>query len=81
MIQNILFVGHDANRAGSQILLLRFLKLLKAYGKVQFSILLKHDGPLVQEYAAVAPTYILHQEQVVGLKSQILQKIKTKKRQ
>lgn len=78
MIQNILFVGHDANRAGSQILLLRFLKLLKAYGKVQFSILLKHDGPLVQEYEAVAPTYILHQEKPVGLKSQILQKIKAK---
>lgn len=78
MIQNILFVGHDANRAGAQILLLRFLKLLKVYGKVQFSILLKHDGPLVEEYQSIAPTYILHQEKPLGLKSQILHKIKTK---
>ncbi|MDI9880164.1 glycosyltransferase family 4 protein [Flectobacillus longus] len=78
MIQNILFVGHDANRAGSQILLLRFLKLLKSYGKVKFSVLLKHDGPLVQEYESIAPTYLLHQEKTIGLKNQILQKIKSK---
>ncbi|MFY7889720.1 MAG: glycosyltransferase family 4 protein [Spirosomataceae bacterium] len=61
MKQNILFVGHDANRAGSQILLLRFLTLLKADGRFSFTVLLKDGGELEEEYRAVAPTFLWHQ--------------------
>lgn len=58
MKKNILFVGHDANRAGAQILLLRFLKLLKNHPDFEFTVLLKTGGVLVEEYQQVAETII-----------------------
>jgi glycosyltransferase involved in cell wall biosynthesis len=58
MKKNILFVGHDANRAGAQILLLRFLKLLKNHPDFEFTVLLKTDGVLADEYRQVAETII-----------------------
>ncbi|MBP6386654.1 MAG: glycosyltransferase family 4 protein [Pseudarcicella sp.] len=56
--KKILFVGHDANRAGAQILLLRFLKLLKKDNQYDFSILLGNTGELLSEYKAIANTYL-----------------------
>ncbi len=56
-MKKILFVSHDANRAGAQILLLRFLKKLRQWPDFQFHILLKYGGPLAKEFEAVAPTF------------------------
>lgn len=56
-MKNILFVSHDANRAGAQILLLRFLKLLKNHPHFKFSILLKEGGIIEKEFEEVATTY------------------------
>ncbi len=56
-MKNILFVSHDANRAGAQILLLRFLKLLKENQAFKFSILLKEGGIIAQEFEEIAQTY------------------------
>ncbi|MCY7350555.1 MAG: glycosyltransferase family 4 protein [Cytophagaceae bacterium] len=56
-MKKILFISHDANRAGAQILLLRFVKKLAQYPDFQITILLKHGGPLVSEFEAVAPTF------------------------
>ena len=56
-MKNILFVSHDANRAGAQILLLRFLKLLKNHPDFKFSILLKEGGIIENEFEAIATTY------------------------
>ena len=56
-MKNILFVSHDANRAGAQILLLRFLKLLKNIPDVKFSILLKEGGIIENEFEEIATTY------------------------
>jgi glycosyltransferase involved in cell wall biosynthesis len=58
MKKNILFVGHDANRAGAQILLLRFLKLLKNHPDFEFTVLLKTGGVLVEEYQQVTETIL-----------------------
>lgn len=56
-MKNILFVSHDANRAGAQILLLRFLRLLKGNQHFQFSILLKEGGIIENEFKEIAQTY------------------------
>lgn len=57
-MKNILFVSHDANRAGAQILLLRFLRLLKGNQQFQFSILLKEGGIIENEFNEIAQTYL-----------------------
>lgn len=57
-MKNILFVSHDANRAGAQILLLRFLRLLKENQHFQFSILLKEGGIIEDEFREIAQTYL-----------------------
>jgi glycosyltransferase involved in cell wall biosynthesis len=52
---NILFVSHDANRAGAQLLLLRFLQMLHASKQHQFSVLFKgKSGDLVAEFQEIA---------------------------
>lgn len=56
-MKNILFVSHDANRAGAQILLLRFLKLLKNHPDFTFSILLKEGGIIEKEFEELATAY------------------------
>ncbi len=56
-MKNILFVSHDANRAGAQILLLRFLKLLKNHPNFEFSILLKEGGIMEKEFELISTTY------------------------
>lgn len=56
-MKNILFVSHDANRAGAQILLLRFLRLLKGNQHFQFSVLLKDGGMMENEFKEIAQTY------------------------
>ncbi|PWK26502.1 glycosyltransferase involved in cell wall biosynthesis [Arcicella aurantiaca] len=62
-MKNILFVSHDANRAGAQILLLRFLRLLKDRKQdFTFSILLKDGGLIEEDFKVVAPVYFWKQK-------------------
>ena len=73
-MKNILFVSHDANRAGSQILLLRFLRLLKENQNFKFSILLKDGGIIENEFNEITQTYYWKKQNLVGKKS-ILSKL------
>jgi len=59
-MKKILFVSHDANRAGAQILLLRFLKKLSQRTDFQFHVLLRKGGPLSEEFENLAPTFWMH---------------------
>ena len=68
-MKNILFVSHDANRAGAQILLLRFLRLLKNDEDLEFSILLKDGGIIENEFAEIAPTYFWKRPKSLGKRS------------
>ncbi|MBD2704546.1 glycosyltransferase family 4 protein [Spirosoma sp. BT702] len=54
---NVLFIGHDANRAGAQLVLLNLLRLLKEKG-IQMHLLLGDGGPLLSEYQAICPVTI-----------------------
>ena len=68
-MKNILFVSHDANRAGAQILLLRFLRLLKENQNFTFSVLLKEGGIIEQEFIDIAPTYFWKRPKSLGKRS------------
>jgi glycosyltransferase involved in cell wall biosynthesis len=52
-----LFVGHDANRAGAQLVLLHWLRERKARGFENY-LLLVEGGSLVKEYQEVAQVWI-----------------------
>ena len=61
-MKNILFVSHDANRAGAQILLVRFLRLLiNKKDEFKFSVRLKDGGIIEEDFKMIAPVYFWKQ--------------------
>jgi glycosyltransferase involved in cell wall biosynthesis len=75
--QKILFVSHDANRAGSQLLLLQLLRLLKERG-VPMHLLLCSGGALEDDFAEVTTITRLYQNDQVSpyfIPGKILKKI------
>ena len=54
----ILFISHDAYRAGAQLLLLNLIKWFKENTKTKFAILLKNGGELFDQFSSLAPTDI-----------------------
>ncbi|MFN8356512.1 MAG: glycosyltransferase family 4 protein [Spirosomataceae bacterium] len=57
-MKSILFVSHDANRAGAQVQLLRLVRLLQKNTTLQIEVLLKHDGVLREEFEQLVTTHI-----------------------
>lgn len=58
MSKKVLFISHDANRAGSQLLLLQLLRLLKKKG-VPMHLLLCEGGHIEPEFREVVPTTVV----------------------
>lgn len=54
-MKKILFISHDANRAGGQIVLLQLLRQLKQHN-LPMHLLLCSDGPLEDEFKEILPT-------------------------
>lgn len=57
MASKILFLGHDANRAGAQLVLLHWLRENKKNGVANF-LLLEEGGVLLEEYKKVAKVWV-----------------------
>ena len=55
LTKKILFISHDANRAGGQIVLLQLLRQLKRHD-LPMHLLLCSDGPLENEFREILPT-------------------------
>jgi len=55
----VLFVGHEATRTGAPLMLLYFLRWLRANTDLEFAVVLLDGGPLVDDYAEVAPLRVL----------------------
>lgn len=55
----VLFVSHDASRAGAQIELLHFVRWFRGNCNRPFSILLPSDGELSADFADVAETWAI----------------------
>jgi glycosyltransferase involved in cell wall biosynthesis len=56
---SILLVGHDAHRHGAQILLLSIARALRRLHGLHLEFLLLEGGPMVPDYAEVAPVTVL----------------------
>lgn len=83
MPKKILFISHDAFRAGAQILLLHMLNWLKEHKKdIQFDTLLIDGGALQQQFMDVSKSvyiYSTYKKSSVTLKDKIKQVIKPQK--
>src|SRR4051812_44671251 len=62
--QRVLFVSHNAMRTGAPVLLLQFLRWLRTNATIDFEVLLRQDGELSGEFAALAPVW--HAERTTG---------------
>jgi glycosyltransferase involved in cell wall biosynthesis len=62
----VLFVGHSANRSGAPIILLDFLKWLRANTDIEFDVAVVEGGPLVSDFAALADTRVLREVPSLG---------------
>jgi len=71
-MKKVLFIGHDAHRNGSPIVLLHILRNLKKTCEINFSIVLKNGGELENEYRNISNTYIWNSED----RSKILELVK-----
>jgi glycosyltransferase involved in cell wall biosynthesis len=73
----ILFIGHDANRAGAQYLLLHLLTYLRESG-VKTGLVLGDGGPLLADYERVTTVYRFFSPPGVqpgGLRGRVLTKL------
>lgn len=52
---DLLFVGHEATRTGAPLMLLYFLRWLREHTDLRFEIVLLKGGPILDDFAAVAP--------------------------
>jgi glycosyltransferase involved in cell wall biosynthesis len=55
----VLFVAHDAYRAGATIFLLNMLRWLREHTSLEFEVALRNDGDMVAEFEQLAPTHVL----------------------
>jgi glycosyltransferase involved in cell wall biosynthesis len=55
----ILFVSHEASRTGAPIMLWNFLRWLRDNSDLEFEVLLLNDGPLVDDFASLAPVHLV----------------------
>ena len=62
----LLIIGHDAAAAGSQLVLLEFLRELQKRSQYRAHLVLQANGALTEEYKRVADTIILEGEPTSG---------------
>src|SRR5690606_339029 len=74
MTRKVLFISHDANRAGSQLLLLQLLKHLKAR-QVPMHLLLAEGGVLESEFRKVTDITFVQSRKQNGRARNIFQKV------
>jgi glycosyltransferase involved in cell wall biosynthesis len=59
--KKVLFIGYNASRSGAPLLLLHFMKWLRQNSTIEFELLLKSGGELLQEFSKVCPTRCLNE--------------------
>lgn len=54
----VLFISHNAGRNGAPLMLLNLLRRLREQTDFEIEILLREPGPLQEDFAALAPTFV-----------------------
>jgi len=62
----VLFVAHDAARAGAQVLLLEHMRWLARHAAVDMHLLLLRDGPLRPSFEAVCPVLVCPPQRIAS---------------
>ena len=55
----VLFVAHDAYRAGGTMFLLNMLRWMREHTDLQFEVALRCEGEMLAEFEAVCPSFVL----------------------
>ncbi|WP_140487641.1 glycosyltransferase family 4 protein [Flavobacterium sp. GSA192] len=61
-MKKILFISHDAYRAGGQILLINLAELILLFSDYEVHFLLKNGGELENDFKKLAPTFCLYEQ-------------------
>jgi glycosyltransferase involved in cell wall biosynthesis len=56
-LKKILFLSHEASLSGAPLVLLELMKWMKLHKQIEATLLLKEDGPLKEQFAAVSTVY------------------------
>jgi len=75
MGKTVLFVSHDAYRAGATIILLNFLRWFKEKTDIPFIVLVCERGEMVGEFEKLSPVWYLDRQ--VGRKAALRAAIRT----
>src|SRR5688572_22782790 len=59
--RKIVFISHDSDRGGATILLLEFLRWLRANTSISFDVIARRGGELEADFRKVANVFILDQ--------------------
>ena len=62
--KRILLVGHDAQKGGAEILLKNMIQELRKQD-VEIAVLVKYNGPLIESYKELAPTFIIDSQEKI----------------
>lgn len=69
----VLFVAHDAYRAGATIFLLSMLRWLREHTSLEFQVALRNDGEMVAEFEKLGRTHVLvaPPDEAAGLRGRV----------
>lgn len=62
-VQKILFISHDASLTGAPIFLFHLIKWIKQNTDLQFRIVLRNGGELVEDFSELGETHLLNSSQ------------------
>jgi glycosyltransferase involved in cell wall biosynthesis len=79
-MKKVLFISHDAYRAGAQLLLLELLIHLRENSDIEFEILFREEGELLPEFNKIAVTHIWKTSTNQKFRSNFLREYLAKKR-
>lgn len=69
----VLFVAHDAYRAGATIFLLNMLRWVREHTSLEFEVALRNDGEMLPEFEGLGPTHVLAAtpDEAAGLRGRV----------
>src|SRR4051812_6686557 len=74
--ERVLFVGHEASRTGAPIMLLHLLRWLRANTDIDFDLVLRAGGALIEEYGKVATVFVMDERKGIGTARRVTDRVR-----